>query len=247
MSREKITQTSNRTEIFYFANATNRIFARFLDSLLMIFFCIGFAFLFYFFCDVKVNVITNMQKTKWWQFDAYLAFVLLINCLYFLILPYFWHGQTLFRKVFRIRLIVTDNKYKFGKFILHDLFIWIILFFFFFLISLILTFTESESASNVIIKLLIRAKSQNLAAQIIGWFFWIIIVVLSFILLFIFVNTMINSQTQTFCDLKSKTAMIKTELKSLHQNNSKLQNVTKYPSELKDLPGIISTTCIIGS
>ena len=136
---------------FPLASAGIRLASRFLDMLLISTLGIGFGFLII--CTDPQFAWSNdpMYISESWRYFL-VSFIFATICiLYFIILPKFWKGQTLFKKIFKIRFYsLLPLKNEFWLIFKHDLFIWVFLVFVILTLGTTLMFLGADKASELI-------------------------------------------------------------------------------------------------
>jgi len=130
----------NKKNIAYFSR---RFIARIFDTLLILSFIILLFYLF--FVDLNSQTIEDAIKSIKWNgtyiFSTKLLFLsiiwFLINYLYFIVLPTYWRGYTLFRRILKIRYYIYSDQSRFRNLFRAEIFIWVMPIASLFLFSLI--------------------------------------------------------------------------------------------------------------
>ncbi len=118
----------NNKNKYELASATKRIIARSLDMFFLVLISIGI------FCALTLSIIiNNHDKYNQPLFVGMLLLSFLISFIiffiYFIVIPYFFKGYTLFKKIFKIKTHNTfQNKSFFINLIKKELFLWMFLF-----------------------------------------------------------------------------------------------------------------------
>lgn len=230
------TVVNNERIIYPLAKAWIRFLTRFLDTVFTLFISIGLYYL------VKFINNNDLEFGKIALITIILVFFLMI--IYYLIIPYFTKGYTLFRWVFKIKLIelISLQKY-FWHLILHELFLWIH-FLFLTLIYVIITIAQPlENQQTFFLDLFSlsnnASENQNIAAIIFKVFYSVCAIVSIIFLVFSF----INSGKRNLQDLMSWTAMIAVN-KPTPQNKNKNINNSWNATKKFNLPGVIDLSDI---
>lgn len=148
----KNSETSEKYTVrFPLASAGIRLASRFLDMLLISIVCFGFGLLIV--CtDPQFSWTSSpfMISQSWRYFLTSLILVIISSC-YFIVLPKFWKGQTLFKKIFKIRFYsLLPLKNEFLQIFKHDLFIWVLMVTITFILGATLMFVGPAGASEII-------------------------------------------------------------------------------------------------
>lgn len=230
------TVVNNERIIYPLAKAWIRFLTRFLDTVFTLFISIGLYYL------VKFINNDNLEFGKIALITVILVWVLMI--IYYLIIPYFTKGYTLFRWVFKIKLIelISLQKY-FWHLIMHELFLWMH-FLLLTLIYVIITISQPLENQQIFFLDLFNlsgsiSANQNIAAIIFKVLYSICAIVSIIFLVFSF----INSGKRNLQDLISWTAMIAIN-KPTPQNKNKNINNSWSTTKKFNLPGVIDLSNI---
>lgn len=230
---------------FNLAKAYQRFFARLFDFIFLGLIIIGLFF----------AIFTNTRIQGW---QVFVISILVFFCLFihFIIIPLFFNGYTLFKKIFKIKThnillkTVGNSKVKFlnyfdFKFLfflfkkeLLIWFIWSIVFIIFGIICISL----GDKAHEFILEFL-NAKSSSISSTKIYSGVFITIFCILFILdTFLLINLFINSGKRCFNDNISNTIVIKMIDINSSGSNSNLNIVIPQSKKIKyKLPGEISS------
>lgn len=224
----------NNKKKYYLSSSTRRFFARAFDffiSFILIFLSSLLIFKDFYFKNADINNIDNRAVFLYFSITSF--FILF---LYFVFFPYFFKGRTLFKFLFKIRVIyLNKNKsYYFYHLVKKEFFIWGFISIFNIIISIMdlvffknKSFIEQVYFSDIYDKLdliVIIFRSINSALLI--------------LFLFININLFIKSKKRTSLDYISKTAVVYNSYKPKEITNNK-KDVTKMHNKL---PGIIDLT-----
>ena len=130
----------NKKNIAYFSR---RFIGRFFDLILTFSFILLLFFLFFLDLDQKgINIAINSENwVGTYIFSTKILFLsiisFLINFIYFIIIPYFWKGYTIFRRILKIKYYIYSDENKIMNLFKGEIFIWVIPILAFFLFSLI--------------------------------------------------------------------------------------------------------------
>ena len=119
----------NKKNIAYFSR---RFIARFFDLVLI--FCFVLLLFFLFFLDLDSKAINTAINSENWDgtyiFSTKILFLsiicFLINFSYFIIIPYFWKGYTLFRKILKIKYYIYSDQNRIINLFKGEIFIWVV-------------------------------------------------------------------------------------------------------------------------
>lgn len=198
---------------FNLAKAWKRFAARLLDFALLFGILVGLAF-----------AIFNTSTILGWQVFLVSLLVLLVLSIYFIFIPFFWNGWTLFKRIFKIRtysvLLKTVGTNKITKhldpkFLLFlfkkEVLIWFLWAFVFFIFGIVCI--SMGNSADSFIKELLKLKNPNpenpnLYFELYGSIF-ISLFALCFIIDFgLMISLFINSGKRSFHDLISNTIVI---------------------------------------
>lgn len=229
---------------FNLAKAYQRFFARLLDFILLGFIIIGLFF-----------AIFTTSKIQGWQ--VFLISILLFLCLfiYFVIIPLFCNGYTLFKKIFKIKThsillktigqskikIFTNFDAKFLFFLFKkELLIWII-WSLVFVIFGIICISFGDGAHNFIMEFVKAKASSTSATQVYSGVFITIFSILFVLDAFLLINLFINSGKRCFNDNISNTIVIKMVDVNSSDTDTNLNKMITQSKNIKyKLPGEIS-------
>lgn len=230
------TIVNNERIIYPLAKAWIRFLTRFLDTAFTLLISIGLYYL--------VRFINNNDFEFGRIALITVILMLLLMIIYYLIIPYFTKGYTLFRWVFKIKLIelISLQKY-FWHLILHELFLWIH-FMILTLIYVIITITQPlDNQQTFFLDLFNLSNSasanQNIVAIIFKVFYSLCAVVSIIFLVFSF----INSGKRNLQDLMSWTAMIAINKPTPQNKNKNINNSWGAPRKF-NLPGVMDLSDI---
>lgn len=203
------------------ASACSRLFSKLFDLILIFLILIG---VFYWIFNnemiwINENVITSTIPS--WKIFVFALVTCLLFFIYFIIIPFFFGGYTLFSKIFKIRIYsiylktfvnrkwLKNLDFRFFKQLLvRELFLWEINVIVFLLLG-IFSFALSQETSDFI-KALINFEVNPLSeVNIVTILFSTIFSVSSLITLFIIVNVIFTSKKRSFHDSISNTVVIK--------------------------------------
>lgn len=179
---------------FPLASASNRFFSRLLDMFIVIGISIGLGFAII--CTDPVYQVKNSSILvgETWRYFLVALISAIISFFYFIIVPFFWKGQTLMKKLFKLSShnFMPLNSFFFGL-VKHELFIWVLLVLINIIFSLTLWGLGPEKATELIKDINVFSPNKNttggiyIAAIVFSTFYMIVgmIDIVLVILLFI--------------------------------------------------------------
>jgi hypothetical protein len=181
---------------YLLAYANSRIWSRILDMFL--------CFIIIFSLDLII-IFTSSYKFDFNDFETwrYLLMAIVLICVdffYFIIIPLINKKGTLFNIVFKIRFYNVKKSY-FINLVRKELFIWIIPSILVFLLSMVLIFVKNNDAYEFIFAVLKFTWSAHFTnLTIFSIFFNLMFLFSALFLLFILINTIMNSKKRTLID-----------------------------------------------
>ena len=225
------------------APASHRIFARILDFILMSLLSLGFAALIFLTDPNFKGTISGFQVCEPFRYFLFGITASVAFFAYFVILPYFWKGQTLGLKSFKLSIFNVIFSHFFTNLIKREIFVWIMTV----LVNLILSITlyivgsiNGYEAANAIITQMYTYDAGG-PYFVYAVIFTSLYVITIFILVFVFFSVAFNSKRQTIIDKISKTVTIKMidVNGSDKKNDNKNNKLRKASTRNFNLPGII--------
>ena len=190
-----------QTVRYNLAKASERIWARVIDMLIMVAVCAVF------FCMV---FLIN-KPTGYYEPFRYLIFSLLAfasNFCYFVVLQRLWKGQTLGMKAFKLATYNQIFNHFTWNIIKKEFFMWMLLGIIQLSLGLalcIIGYTNSPEAAGKIIEKMFPGNGSNIYGIIYG----ILFSICGVILVFVAIDTGIHSRRQSFVDRCSNTCVVK--------------------------------------
>ncbi|MCF0217437.1 MAG: RDD family protein [Malacoplasma sp.] len=239
------------------ASAPVRIFCRLFDLILNLLIVVGLFFaIFYTTQTPVINFYTDVEP---WRIFLFTLLIFILFFVYFVVLPFFTKGYTLFSKFFKIRIFSTSlqieneskkflSKFNF-RFLKELLIRETFTFFIFTTITLVLGFVSFFDKQKVIefllsflnSKLNNQPNSQNVVATAFGTFY----AIATLIDILIIINICFTSRRRAFIDFISNTVVVKMIEVFDDDKSSVLNFKNKNKSTIKyNLPGEINTTAI---
>lgn len=218
---------------YYLCSSTKRFFSRafdFLLSFIIIFLFSLIIFQDYYFNKKNIELLINNNRILFLFFSTTSFCILFI---YFILIPYFFNGRTIFKFLFRIRVIFLDKKKKkfFYYLVKKEFFIWGFISIFNIIITIIdLTILKDKS---FIQQVYFSDIYDKLAIYVI--LFRAINSSLLVLFLFVNLNLFIKSKKRTSLDYISKTAVVYNNYITKQVNTNK-KDISKMYNKL---PGII--------
>lgn len=244
-------KNNNSKNRYNLASATSRLFSRFFDMLLVILFIVGFYFL----------IFQNEEDFNFpiWKFFLFTLLIFLSFFIYFIIVPFFSAGYTLFSKIFKIRIYsitlktITARKWLkqldflfFVQLITRELFTWGLFAIFTLLLGIIsFAFPQlvKDFMKNALNSIYNSSEKNNNAIQIIFTTLYSIAAVVDIVLIF---NIILTSGKRSFNDHISNTVVIKmVDVIGSHDKQSPLNFKDKKNNMKYNLPGEINFDEII--
>ncbi|WEK83050.1 MAG: RDD family protein [Mycoplasma sp.] len=240
---EKKSKVNNSKARYKLAKASDRILARIIDLIVVFVINIGFGALIFLTDPSFKGTLEGFIVSEPYR---YLLFGLIswgVFFLYFVILPYYWKGQTLGLKLFKLGIY---NQLLLGflfNIIKKEVFVWMIAITVGLLFSVVLFIVGSadnpDAAWKVLLSLLTFKKDSD------GPYQWISVTFSSFytldalILLVVLINTIMRSEKTTLIDNWSNTVVVKLkDINSSKQNNN-LNKIKTTKRKNYSLPGVI--------
>jgi len=223
------------------APASHRIFARILDYILMSLLSLGLAGIIFLTDPNFKGTISGFQVSEPFRYFLFGIIVLVVFFSYFVVLPYFWKGQTLGLKSFKLLIFNVIFSHFFANLIKREIFVWMMTV----LVNLILSITiyivgstnGYEAASAIITQMYTyNAGSDYFIYAVV---FTSLYVITAFILVFVLFSVAFNSKRQTIIDRISNTVTIKMidVIGSDKQNDNKNKKLRKASTRNFNLPG----------
>ena len=157
---------NSKRERYNLAPASNRIFARLIDFLFMLSFSIGFACLVFFTDSGFKGNISSFNVTEPYRYFIFVITISICFFNYFVILPYFWNGQTLGLKVFKLAIINVVFSHFITNIWKRELLVWIINSFINLLFGTTLCMLSAMLLIFVLFSVIINSKKQCLIDKI---------------------------------------------------------------------------------
>ena len=229
-------------ERYNLAPASNRIFARLIDFVIMISLSIGFACLI-FFTDpgFKCNIQT-MDITEPYRYFLFVIVNTISFVSYFMVLPYFWKGQTLGLKAFKLAIYNVIFTHFFGNIFKRELLVWVINTIINFILALTLFIIGTTSGSHNAIELIVQmfTYDSTLPYFAVAIIFITMYMVSMMLLIFVIFSVAFNSKRQSLIDRISNTVTVKKiDVNGSDKNNKIINKKNKLPKRNFNLPGVI--------
>jgi uncharacterized RDD family membrane protein YckC len=181
---------------YLLANANSRIWSRILDMVLCFVIIVSLDLIVIF--TSKYNFDSNDFET--WRYLLMAIVLICVDFFYFIIIPLINKKGTLFDILFKIRFYNVKKNY-FINLLRKELFIWIISSALVFLLSMVLIFVKNNEAYDFIFAVLKFTWSAHFTnLTIFSIFFNLMFLFSALFLLFILINTIINSKKHTLID-----------------------------------------------
>ncbi len=119
--------------------------------------------------------------------------------IYFIVIPYFCKGYTLFGKVFKLKLYCHQSEWKFINFLKRELLLWIPINILFILIGLI-SFAFNDPINFLVSIILINKQDNNVVKTIVATFLLFLNIVLFLPIVLAIINLFLNNKSTTFID-----------------------------------------------
>lgn len=241
-----VTGNTNNTyhgrERYNLAPASNRILARLIDFVIMISVSIGFACLI-FFTDPGFNGnVQTMEITEPYRYFLFVIVIAICFTSYLIILPYFWKGQTLGLKAFKLAIYNVIFTHFLANIFKRELLVWvintIINFIFALTLFIIGTTRGSHDAISIIVQMYTYDSNQQYFAVAI--IFITMYTVSTMLLILVLFSVAFNSKRQCLIDRISNTVTIKKiDVIGSDKDNKNINKKNKLPKRNFNLSGVI--------
>ncbi|MDR2821754.1 MAG: RDD family protein [Mycoplasmataceae bacterium] len=192
---------------YLLANANTRIWSRILDMILCFIIIISLDLIIVF--TSKHNFDSNDFET--WRYLLMAIVLICVDFFYFIIIPLINKKGTLFDVLFKLRFYNVKKNY-FINLLRKELFIWIIPSALVFLLSTVLIFVKNNAAYDFIFAVLKFTWSAHFTnLTIFSIFFNLMFLFSALFLLFILINTIVNSKKHTLIDTFSNILVYSTK------------------------------------
>lgn len=233
---------SNTKARYKLAKASDRVLSRIVDLIIVGLVNLGLAALIFltdpaFSGSLSGFIVSQPFRYLLFGLTSFISFFS-----YFVILPYYWKGQTLGLKLFKLGIYNQLLSGFFFNLVKKEVFIWMMTLSIGIILSIVLFvigIAQDAKAANDIILSLIHAKKPE------GGYTWIIVTFSSFytlsalILLLALINTIIRSEKRTIIDNWSNTVTVKLKDISSNKDNHNLNKIKTTKNKNYSLPGII--------
>ena len=233
---------NQKRERYGLASASNRIFARLIDFLIVIVFSFCFACLI-FLTDLgfKGDFIT-FEVTEPYRYFLFGIIISIFWFTYFVILPYLWNGQTLGLKAFKLAIYNVIFSHFFTNIFKRELLVWVInsLINLFFTITLFIigTIKGSNEAFEIIKQMYKYANNSPYFPIVIV--FTTLYLFCTMLLILVFFSVVFNNKKQCLIDRISNTVTVKKiDVSGSDKQNDYLNKKSKLPKRNFNLPGVI--------
>lgn len=232
----------SKRERYNLAPASNRIFARLIDFLFMLSFSIGFACLVFFTDSGFKGNISSFNVTEPYRYFIFVITISICFFNYFVILPYFWNGQTLGLKVFKLAIINVVFSHFITNIWKRELLVWIINSFINLLFGttlFIIGSIKGYEISNQIIKNMYQYDTSFQYFPI-SLIFTTLYMLSAMLLIFVLFSVIINSKKQCLIDKISNTVTVKKiDVSGSDKQNDNFNKKRELPKRYFNLPGVI--------
>lgn len=227
---------------YYLAKASERIFARFVDAVIVSLILIGFWCLIFLTDPNFKGTLNGFYISEPFRYLIFSCIYSIVCLSYFVLLPYLWKGQTVGLKIFKLALINQVFSHYLWNIIRKEFFIWILglsIHFIFWLCLFIVGIADSPLAASELLSALYKGKID------ISNYNYLVIIFSSLnscwglIFLVIIINTCMRSQKQTWLDRFSSTVIVKTNSSNSTDINNNLNKKKNSSLHNYSLPGVI--------
>lgn len=237
MVENKIKNENRRRARYNLAKASDRIFARLIDFILMTILSIGLACAI-FLTDPAVKESIKNYPSQAWRYFLFSILTTIIFSLYFIVLPYFWKGKTLGKKLFKLAFYNTLFLHYLRNLIKHDLFIWEIFSFLSIILGIICLIIGNNNIQAFMRCILTYDK--NSPYYFYAVIFTLLNTMMGLVLVAIIISTCIHSSKQSIIDKFSNLVVIKlVDISGSDKTNERLNTPAKIKHKNYSLPGVI--------
>ena len=233
---------NSKRERYNLASASNRIFARLIDFLIMTIFSISFA-CFIFLTDPGFSGnILSFSVTEPYRYFIFVITISIGFLSYFVILPYFWNGQTLGLKSFKLAIYNIVFSHFINNIWKRELLVWVINSFINLMFGTTLFIVGSIKGceiSNQIIKNMYQHDTSFHFFSI-SIIFTTLYMVSAMLLILVLFSIILNSKKQCLIDRISNTVTVKKiDVSGSDKQNDNLNKKRELPKRYFNLPGVI--------
>lgn len=225
----------NNRKRYLLAKASNRIFSRVIDTLIIVSICVGISILIIIGDSEGLKSANNLHD-HWRYLVITLITTILFFC-YFIVLPFFWNGRTLGMALLKLKIYnLIQTKNFFLNLIKREFFLWMICI----VANIVLGFGLINSNPKDIFDAFF--KFQNSQQQIIVVIVQAIQMIGIIIIIFVIIHMCIFNRRRCFIDHVSDTCVIKFVDVNSKEANDALNAIRKNqgPQRRYRLPGEIS-------
>lgn len=219
------------------AKASDRIFARLIDIILMVILSVGVGCAI-FLTDPAVKTSISNYPSESWRYFLFCLISIIIFFSYFIILPFFWKGQTVGKKTFKLAFYNVIFTHYFLNLIKHDLFIWetfSIISFIFGIICLIIGDNNIQTFMQAVLRY-----DTTSSYYIYAIIFTSLYTIFGLVLVYIVISTCINNSKQSIIDKFSNVVVIKlVDVNGSDKTNERLNAPKKIKHRNYSLPGVV--------
>lgn len=234
--------TNHLKERYNLAPASNRILARIIDFIIMISLSIGFACLIFFTDPGFKGDIQTMDITEPYRYFLFVVVITICFASYFIVLPYFWKGQTLGLKAFKLAIYNVVFTHFFANIFKRELLVWIINTIINFIFSITLFIIGTTRGNNDAIALIVQMYTYNSALPYfaVAIIFITMYMVSIMLLILIIFSVAFNSKRQCLIDRISNTVTVKKiDVIGSDKDNKYISKKKKLQKRNFNLPGVI--------
>lgn len=229
-------------ERYNLAPASNRIIARLIDFIIMISLSIGFACLIFFTDPGFKGNIQAMNITEPYRYFLFVIINTICFVGYFMVLPYFWKGQTLGLKTFKLAIYNVVFTHFFINIFKRELLVWVINTIINFILALTLFIIGTTNGSDNAIALIkqMYTYDSSLPYFTVAIIFITMYMVSMMLLILVVFSVAFNSKRQSLIDKISNTVTVKKiDVNGSDKDNKNINKKNKLPKRNFNLPGVI--------